>query len=80
MSNTENTLMEVYTGLSWEVEMLKTILEDHKINSFIKDGYTGIIAPHHSGGTAGAVKLCISSGDLENAKPIIEEFLENKTE
>ncbi|NOU61809.1 putative signal transducing protein [Marinifilum caeruleilacunae] len=76
----ENTLIEVYTGLAWEVEMLKTILADHQIKSFVKDEYIGTIAPHYSGGAIGAVKLCILSGDMESAKPLIEEFVQNKTE
>ncbi|WP_421919869.1 putative signal transducing protein [Marinifilum sp.] len=80
MNETENKLIEVYAGLSWEVEMLKSILEDHEIKAFVKDEFIGTLAPHYTAGGVGAVKLCISSADLDRAKPLVEKFLKNKDE
>ncbi|MGQ1909396.1 putative signal transducing protein [Marinifilum sp. RC60d5] len=71
--------VEIYAGSSWEVEMLKTILEDYNIKSFVKDEFIGSIAPHYSAGGVGAVKLLIADADLEKATPIVKEFEQNKS-
>nr|WP_320119134.1 DUF2007 domain-containing protein [uncultured Marinifilum sp.] len=71
--------IEIFSGSSWEVEMLKTILEDQQIKSFVKDEFIGSIAPHYSAGGVGAVKLLISDTDLEKAAPIVKEFEQNKS-
>ncbi|MCT4601419.1 MAG: DUF2007 domain-containing protein [Marinifilum sp.] len=79
MNNTKTKPIEIYAGSSWKVELLKTILEDNNIKSFVKDKFIGTLTPHYSAGGVGAVKLCISSGDLERAKPFVKEFEKNKS-
>ena len=78
MNQKENKPIEIYAGSSWEVELLKTILEDHQIKCFVKDEFIGTIAPHHTVG-AGSVKLWISENDYERAQPLINKFEKNKT-
>ena len=41
----ENETIEVFAGELWKAEMIKEILEDNGIYSFIKNEYIGSIAP-----------------------------------
>lgn len=73
--------IEVFAGTSWEADMLKTILSDNEIESFIKDELTGRIMPFYAAaGGNGAVKVMVPSIHLERATKLVEEFKNNITE
>lgn len=62
-----------------EAEMVKSILLDSKIESFLKDEYIGTIAPWQSSpGGVGSVKVVISSLDYTQAKILVEKYNNSK--
>lgn len=66
----------VYEGDFVNAGILRGLLEDAGIEAFLRDEYTGAIAPWTvAAGGAGAVKVVIRSEDLEAARPILEEFV-----
>jgi len=70
-----NDLTEIFSGSAIEAEMVKSILKDSEIESFLKDEYMGTIAPWQSApGGVGSVKVLISSLDYTQAKKIVEKF------
>lgn len=68
----------VFFGTEWEAGLVKTMLEDEGIKVFLKDEIRGTYAPWQvtPGGT-GAVKVVVSSDDLERAKEIVEYYQQN---
>ena len=70
--------VEIFAGTIWEAEMLKSLLEDAEIESFLKDEIIGTLAPWYTAsGGAGSVKLIVSSLDFERAQVIVDKFQEN---
>ena len=70
--------VEIFAGTIWEAELLKSIMDDAEIESFLLNEFTGTMAPWYTAsGGAGSVKVIVSSVDYERAKAIIEEFQEN---
>ena len=70
--------VEVFAGTAVQANLLKSLLENAEIKAYLKDEFTGIIAPWHSspGGVA-AVKVFVSSVDQERARLVVEEFETN---
>jgi hypothetical protein len=78
-SNNHNELIEIFSGSAIEAEIVKSILKDSEIESFLKDEYMGTIAPWQTApGGLGSVKVTISSLDYEQAKTIVENFKNSK--
>lgn len=70
--------VEVFSGSIWEAELLKSLLENAEIETFLQDENTGTIAPWYTApGGAGSVKVVVSSRDYNEAKTIVEEFEKN---
>ena len=70
--------VEVYSGTIWEAEMVKSLLEDAEIETFLKDEFSGTIVPWNTApGGVGSVKVIVSSLDNEKAKLIVEEYVKN---
>ena len=63
----------VFSGTTWQAQMVKGLLEASGITAFIKDGFIGTLAPWYSGGGGAAVKVVILNKDLDKARPIVEE-------
>ena len=75
----DNDIIEVFAGTSIDAEIVRSLLEDSDIKSFLKDDNMGTIAPWHvSAGGAGAVKVIINSNDYDKAKLIVEKYEESK--
>ena len=73
-SDDEITPVIVFSGSIWKAELVKSILEDAEILTFLCDENTGTLAPWYAApGGAGSVKVVVSSLDFERAKSIIEE-------
>ena len=67
--------VEVFDGNDWDASMVKSLLENAEIESFIKDEKMGVLAPWNvAGGGAGSVKIFVSNADYEKAKEVIEQF------
>ena len=67
--------VEVFDGNDWDASMVKSLLDNAEIESFIKDEKMGVLAPWNvAGGGAGSVKIFVSSVDLEKAKQVIEQY------
>lgn len=76
--NQENRPSEVFAGTSLHATLLKSMLENEEIEAYLKDEFTGIIAPWHSSpGGAGAVKVFVSGEDYEKARIVVSEFERN---
>lgn len=61
--------VEVFSGSSWEAEIIKGLLESNGIRSVVKDGILGTLAPY----IAPAVSLLVTEEDYEEAQKIINE-------
>ena len=71
----------VFSGTAWQAEMVKSLLEDAEINAYLMDEYTGTLAPWYTyGGGAGAVKVSVSSEDVEKAVTVVEHYQQNLRE
>lgn len=79
MKTTDSTeLIEIFKGTPWQAEMVKSLLENVEIKSFLKDEIMGTLAPWYaSGGGIGPVKVIISKSDYELAKTIVDDYEKN---
>lgn len=67
--------VEVFDGNQWEVSLVKSLLENAEIETFLKDERMGVLVPWNvAGGGAGAVKIFVSSVDYEKAKEVIDQY------
>lgn len=58
----DNEPVIVFSGTALEVSMVKSILDDNEIASYLRDEYIGTIAPWYSGGGgAGSVKIVVAA-------------------
>ncbi len=71
---------EIFMGMAWEAEMVKNILENEGIESYIKDDIIGTLAPFYTSPGLGSVKLVVSSDDYEKARALVVEFQEGRKE
>ncbi len=68
----------VFSGNIWHAEMVRSLLENAEIESFLIDGNTGTLAPWYTaGGGAGSVKIVVSNLDLKQAGEVVVEFEKN---
>jgi hypothetical protein len=74
-------LIEIFAGTLWQAGMVKSLLEDSGIQAFIADEIIGTLNPWWTApGSAGAIKVCISSADYNNAKKIVDQYEQNLKE
>jgi hypothetical protein len=67
--------VEIFSGTFWEVELLKSLLENAAITSFIKDEIIGVTFPFQAAsGAANPITLVISSTDYDKALIVLQEF------
>ena len=79
--NKEVHSVEVFAGTINEAIIVKSLLENSEIDSFLKDEIQGSMAPWVvAPGGAGPVKIVVSSVDAEAATLVVEEFMRNRTE
>lgn len=64
----------VFTGQSWEAEMLKNLMENNGIEAYINNEHIGTLFPFYTTPGMGAVRLVVSKSDYENARNIVAEF------
>jgi len=69
----------VYSGSPWEVELVRSLLENAEIEAYLQDENLGTMAPFYTApGGAGSVKVVVPSQDYEQARQVIEEFERNE--
>ena len=70
--------VEVFAGTAVQASMLKSLLENAEIEAYLKDEFTGVLYPWHtSPGGVGAVKVFVSSVDLDKAMLVVEAYESN---
>ncbi|MCK9413182.1 MAG: DUF2007 domain-containing protein [Prolixibacteraceae bacterium] len=68
----------VFTGTAWQAGMVKTLLEDAGIEAFVLEHARATYNPGWNlPGEEGSVRVMISDLDLEEARPIVEEYVKN---
>lgn len=75
MDNDKNKIIEIYSGTLWESEIVKSLLQDAEIESFLKNTVFNSYAFEPL--KAESVKVMISNYDQEKAKIIVESFYKN---
>ncbi len=70
----------VFTGQSWEAEMLKNILEKEGISAYINNEATGNMFPFLTTPGMGAVKLIVAKENYDRAKEVVKEFEKDRFE
>ena len=74
-SNHEIFPVEVFDGDQWEASLVKSLLNNAEIESFLKDEKMGVLAPWNvAGGGAGSVKIFVSSADLARANEVLDQY------
>jgi hypothetical protein len=71
--------VEVFAGTAWEVALVKSLLENAEIEVFLKDEINGILVPWNvSPGGVNAVKVVVSSKDVDKARQVVDDFETNR--
>jgi len=74
----ESIPVEIFAGTAWQAGMVKSLLENAAVNSFLKDELIGTLNPWYAApGGAGAVKVFVSGLDYDQALPIVDEYQRN---
>jgi hypothetical protein len=74
-SNQEINAVEIFDGDQWDASLVKSLLDNAEIESFLKDERMGVLAPWNvAGGGAGSVKIFVSSLDYEKAREVIDQY------
>lgn len=68
----EDYFVEIYSGIIWQAEMVKDLLENEGIKAFVKNEITGTLNFPWDG--LGSVKVIISNLDYDKAKVIVEKY------
>lgn len=74
---TENeiTPVEVFDGTQWQAMLVKSLLDNAEIESFVKDSRMGILEPWVvDAGGAGPVKIFVSNLDADKAREVIAQY------
>ena len=70
--------VEVFAGTNMQAAMLKSLLDDAQIYSFLKDEIMGTLNPWYAdAGGAAPVKVLVSSADEDEARGIVTGFVQN---
>lgn len=74
-ANDEIRPVEVFEGTDWQANLVKSLLDNAEIESFLKDQRMGVLAPWNvAAGGAGPVKIFVSSLDFEKAREVVDAF------
>jgi hypothetical protein len=77
-SKDDVTPVVIFAGNQFDAGLVKTMLEDREITAYFQDDELGMIAPWYAApGGAGAIKVVVSSADMDAAKAVIDEYYEN---
>ncbi len=68
----------VYYGNIVQADLLKCLLQSEGIAALLQDEFVGMIAPYVSPGGAGAVKVLIAESDFDQARGIVDDFVNRR--
>lgn len=69
---------EVFAGTGWQAEMVRNLLENDGIPSYLENEIIGTILPFGtSPGGLGAIKVIVSGEFKERAMVVVKEYLDN---
>ena len=71
----DSKIIEIFSGTPWEAEMVKSLLENAEIESFIKNAVfnSNMYDPIYASGT----KVMILESNKSRAKMVVDEYYEN---
>ena len=78
--DTEDELKPVvlFTGTFWQAGMIRSLLQDANIKSYLYDGARGSYNPGWNlPGEGGSVRVIVSFRDYSQAKLIVDEYEKN---
>ncbi len=68
----------IFAGTSWETGVVKNLLENADIKTFLKDEKTGTLEPWVAApGGVGSVKVFVTAPDVKKAIQIVNGFKKN---
>jgi hypothetical protein len=70
----ETEPVEIFSGTSMQVGLVKSLLDNAEIEAFVKDEVLGTLT---SLGGAGPSSIFVSNLDYDNAKAIVDEYERN---
>jgi len=74
-SNHEIFPVEVFDGTQWQAVLVKSLLENAEIETFLKDERMGVLVPWNvDAGGAGPVKIFVSNLDAQKAREVIAQY------
>ena len=77
---TEHAAVIVYSGNIADADLLRCLLDSEGIASYLQNEVVGKVLPYVvEPGGVGAVKVLVAVEDLEKAKPIVEEYIREKS-
>jgi len=72
------TPVVVFAGTQFDAGLVKSMLDDREISAYFQDNELGVMVPWNvEAGGVGAIKVVVSSADLEAAKAVVDEYYEN---
>jgi len=71
-------LVKIYSGIIWQAEIVKDLLENEGIKAFLKNEITGALYFPWDG--LGSVEVIISNLDYDKAKVIVEKYNKSQDE
>ncbi len=71
-----DTIVELYAGDLWECEILKTLLDDREIDSFLRNDIRAAYGP--LGSLSQSVRIMVRDTDFASGREVVKEFLENR--
>ena len=66
----------VYSGASFQADLLKSLLEGKGIRDILEDEFLGRIVPY---AVPGSVKVLVANADVDKARRIDEDFIKDST-
>jgi hypothetical protein len=67
--------IEVFDGTQWQAMLVKSLLENAEIETFLKDERMGVLVPWNvDAGGAGPVKIFVSNLDAQKAREVIAQY------
>ena len=78
MNTDKDEIVEVFSGTLWEAEMVRSLLQDAEIHSFIKNSVLNDYA--YDPICAAGVKIVISSSNLVRAREVVDDYFRKMKE
>jgi len=68
-------MVEAFAGTAWEAALVKSLLDNVEIRSYLKDEIRGTTMPWQvTPGGFFAVKVMVSSNDIALAQEVVDDF------